>query len=287
MSEYYEIGDPMPEIFNSEDEEREFQDIYTEEFGQKLLDVTNHKDMEVEDVLDLLSFSASIYNRFKRQREGSCTPKQATSKIAYTSKKCKEALQAFEGISDDFYIKQVFDKSSVMDKVYDEIFRYADPKEEEERIKRVEQNPFGESGYLSTDNYIYILKCAIKRLDGMSKNSKPENTYGMPKQFALDHWVSRLSSLFDEDDSDVKFTAGKYYKEIGYVSECLDVMHEIMSPIDSELTKQKIAESIIRELKQRKQEVLDHEEWLRETAEIRARRKKNRKIEKISPATLD
>ncbi len=94
----------------------------------------------------------------------------------------------------------------------------------------------------------YNLKNIIEFFDALIEATEQSNEYftnGNPikKHDAIVAWLSRMECIF-KNYTNIPFTQGKYYVEVGNISVCLDILYQIIAPLDPRITKQYLAHKL-------------------------------------------
>jgi hypothetical protein len=201
----------------------DYSHIYPEEFIKNICEKLNNSNLSEDEITDIIFSITDDYMDSSRDRKSSFTHNEAISKINSFVKSQKKALIKFEELSTDPLLSMMF------------TLKQRDSLEEslsDNRHKKV-----------SKTDFIETVSIAIGTLKEITEDANgSERYFGIPTYQALREWLINIEVLFDH--SPVNFVQPKYDNELGYQSECLNILFELMKPLDLEVEEQQIAEQI-------------------------------------------
>lgn len=208
-------------------EVKEVQTSYSDENLKPIYERLRSQELKYSGFKEKVISAAKVYGHMKKQRESSFTPKQTITKLTAFAKTQQKALEQFQELMDDFYISQGFTRCFVVNRALEKVMSQREYSEDEPPV--------------TEELSKYVMMELIAFAEGLARVN-PQNNFGMPKGFPLEDWLRQMHSLFE--DSPVEFTQGKYHQGIGYVSECIDILFELIKHVDNTVTHTNLAEKV-------------------------------------------
>lgn len=226
------------DIFNPEYAREKLKNVYDDSFFCELADKLNLSCEQRKKIEKIILFAGLTYvdgMDINEEIEPVYKAKAQISNIQNTLLKAKQQYQDFikgpEGTIKEFF--------ECLDRQYEDV-----------RFRKIFQalDSYSKDTHPEDDGLYHPLEAVSDFFELLIVSlEKTETEYNKPsalkKYNVLKWWLQDMEFMINKY-TNVSFTQGKYYTGVGYISECLDLLHHIIMPLDPKITRQKLANKI-------------------------------------------